>query len=934
MSKSLRACSWSHGLKYPALGFASLLVVAASAGQSAAQPPPGYYDTVNPANGATLRATLHPVIDDHTRFPYTSTSTDTWNILEQADQDPGNPSNVLDIYKNASYVKVGAGNTNYNREHSWPNSYGYPNDGSTNYPYTDCHALFIADDGYNSSRSNKPYRFCSALCSEQITLLNNGQGGGSGVYPGNSNWTTGSFTTGTWETWVGRRGDVARAQFYLDVRYEGGTHGITGAAEPDLILTDNEALITASNTGINESVAYMGMLSVLIQWHQQDPVDAKEISRNNVVFGYQGNRNPFIDHPEWVDCIWNASCGGDITPPAAPTGLTAIPGNAVVNLDWNDNTEPDLAGYNVYRSTTSGGPYTKLNTVLVSASAYSDTTVSNGTTYYYVVTAQDTANNESNISNESSATPSGGGPITPWINEFHYDNDGADTGEFVEVAGPAGTDMTGWKVIGYNGSGGAMYATVNLSGSIPDQQSCIGTLSFNFAAMQNGSPDGLALVNATNGVVQFISYEGAFTATDGPAIGMVSVDIGVSEITTTPVGQSLRLAGTGKQYSDFAWQAPAASTAGQKNTGQTFSDPACVDVTPPAAPSGLAATAGNAVVDLNWNDNAELDLAGYNVYRSTTGGGPYTKVNVSLIAASAYADLTVTNGITYFYVVRAVDTSNNESGNSNEASAMPSAGVTVLITFLADTSVPGVGTVANEDIVAYNTGSGIWSLYFDGSDVGLSAFAIDALAVLPTGDLLISVDLDGTLAGLIGGPGGTAVDDSDIVRFTPSSLGANTAGTWTFYFDGSDVGLTTTAEDIDALSISSSGQLVISTLDAPAVTGLSGLQDEDLIAFTPGTLGSVTTGTWSYYFDGSDVGLATNNNEDVDAACVTSAGDILLSTLGVFSVTGVAGDDEDVFEFTPTALGTVTTGSFAAFLDLSTLGIATSADVNAVEMIE
>lgn len=912
-------------------------ILALTAGRLDAQPPPGYYDTVNTTNAATLRATLHPVIDDHTRFPYTSTSTDTWNILEQADEDPGNPANVLDVYKNASYVKVGAGNTNYNREHTWPNSYGYPNDGATNYPYTDCHALFIADDSYNTSRSNKPYRFCSALCNEQITLLTNGVGGGSGVYPGNSNWTTGSFTTGTWETWIGRRGDVARALFYLDVRYEGGTHGITGAVEPDMILTDNEALIDASNTGANESIAYMGMLSVLLQWHQQDPVDSKEISRNNVVASYQGNRNPFIDHPEWVECLWNSNCTfGDTTPPAAPTGLIATGGNGVVNLDWNDNGEADLAGYNVLRSTTSGGPYTKINASLITVSTYSDTTVTNGTTYYYVVTAVDTSNNESGNSNQASATPSGGGggPASPWINEFHYDNDGTDTGEFVEVAGPSGTNLSGWKVIGYNGSGGAMYATVNLSGTIPDQQSCIGTLSFAFASMQNGSPDGLALVNATNTVVQFISYEGSFTATDGPALGMVSVDIGVSEITTTPVGQTLQLTGTGKQYSDFTWQPPATGTSGQKNSGQTFNDPSCVDVTPPAAPTGLAATADNAIVNLNWNNNTESDLAGYNVYRATASGGPYSKINVPLVAVSDYADTSAVNGTTYYYVVRAVDTSLNESGNSNEVSATPSAGVTVLMTFLASTSVPGVGTVENEDIVSYNTGTGVWSLYFDGSDVGLSSFAIDALAVLPGGQLLISVDLDGSLAGLTGGPSGTSIDDSDIVQFTPSSLGATTAGTWTFYFDGSDVGLTTTGEDIDALSISATGQLVISTIDPPSVTGLTSLADEDLIAFTPATLGAATTGTWSYYFDGSDVDLATNNNEDVDAACITSTGEILLSTIGTFSVTGVAGEDEDVFKFTPTGLGTVTTGTYATFLDLSAIGIPTGADVNAVEVLD
>jgi endonuclease I len=899
-------------------------------------PPAGYYNSVNATNATTLRATLHPVIHNHTRFPYTSTSTDTWNILDAADQDPLNSNNILDVYKNASYVKAGAGNNYYQREHTWPNSYGFPNDGASNYPYTDCHMLFLADGSYNNSRSNKLYRTCSASCTEMITNFYNGHGGGSGIYPGNSNWTTGSNTDGTWETWIGRRGDVARAILYMDIRYEGGTHGITGVAEPDLIVTDNEALIAASNTGSNESVAYMGLRSVLLQWHQQDPPDDVERRRNDVVYSYQGNRNPFIDHPEWVDCLYNNNCGGDTTPPAAPTGLVASGGNAVVNLDWNNNSETDLAGYNVHRGTTSGGPYTQLNGALITSSAYSDTTVSNGTTYYYVVTAEDVTGNESAHSGQASATPSGGGggSGTAWINEFHYDNDGTDTGEFVEVAGPAGTNLSGWKLIGYNGSGGAQYASVTLSGTIPDQQSCLGTLSFAFAGLQNGSPDGIALVDASNVVVQFLSYEGVMVATDGPAAGMSSIDVGVSETTTTPVGQSLQLAGTGEQYSDFTWQAPAASTSGNKNNGQIFSNPLCADTTPPAAPSGLTASGGNAVVNLNWNDNTEPDLAGYNVYRGTTSGGPYSKINGVLVAPSVYADASVTNGTTYYYVVRAVDTSNNESGNSNQASATPAAGVTVLIAFAASTSVPGVGTVAKQDIVAYNTATGTWSLYFDGSDVGLSSFAIDALAVLPGGDLLISVDVDGTLAGLTGGPSGTSVDDSDITRFTPTSLGANTAGTWSFYFDGSDVGLTTADEDIDALSILPSGQLVISTLGIPTVTGLSGLQDEDLIVFTPTSLGATTAGTWSYYFDGSDVGLATNDNEDVDAVCVTSSGKVYLSTLGAFSVTGLSGSDEDVFQFTPTSLGTTTAGSFAAFLDLSTLGIATSANVNAMEIIE
>ncbi len=259
-------------------------------------------------------------------------------------------------------------------------------------------------------------------------------------------------------------------------------------------------------------------------------------------------------------------------------------------------------------------------------------------------------------------------------------------------------------------------------------------------------------------------------------------------------------------------------------------------------------------------------------------------------------------------------------------------GEEIWMTFTTSTSVPGVGTVQDEDIVAYDTGSGTWSLIFDGSDVGLSSFTIDGLAVLPDGSILISTSAAGNLAGLTGGPSGTSIDDSDIVRFIPTSLGSTTAGSWVFYFDGSDVGLTTDAEDIDAISLTSDGRLVISTLDAFSVTGLSG-NDEDLIVFNATSLGSVTAGSFGMYFDGSDVGLSTNTNEDVDAAAITADGTILLSTLGSFSVTGASGADEDIFEFTPTSLGTTTSGTFTLVLDLSTLGIATSENVNAIEVV-
>jgi endonuclease I/fibronectin type 3 domain-containing protein len=652
---------------------ASSLLVSSTA--LLAQAPPGYYDTVDTSNGAALRSTLHEVIDDHLRFPYTSSATDTWDILEQADEDPNNASNVLDVYKNASYTKEGGGNSFYNREHTWPNSYGYPNDNSSNYPYTDCHALFLCDSSYNSSRSNKPYRNCDAACSEKATDFNNGTGGGTGFYPGNSNWTTGSFTAGTWEVWGDRRGDIARAQLYLDVRYEGGMHNVTSVLEPDLILTDNEALIAASNTGSNESVAHMGMLSVLLQWHAEDPVDALEQWRNDRIFDNQGNRNPFIDHPEWVDCLFNGTCG-DVTPPAAPSGLSAFAGLGYVDVDWSDNGEGDLSGYNVFRSETNGGPYTQLNVSQLGSSFYSDTAVTGGTTYYYVATAVDTSGNESGFSFEVFGTPTGSPPSgDPWINELHYDNSGSDTGEFVEVAGPAGLDLSGWQLVGYNGNGGGTYKTVNLSGTLPDQGGCLGTLSFAFSSMQNGAPDGMALVDGTGTVIEFLSYEGQFTATNGPASSMTSVDIGVTETSSTPVGFSLQLGGTGSGPADFFWQTAQADTPGLVNAGQTLTG-GCGGggPTPPTPPAGLSALAGDGEVDLTWSANPEPDVAGYNVLRSTTSGSGYTQQNGALVTGTFFGDSGLANGTTYFYVVTAVNTSSQESPPSSEASATPTDG--------------------------------------------------------------------------------------------------------------------------------------------------------------------------------------------------------------------------------------------------------------------
>jgi len=222
----------------------------------------------------------------------------------------------------------------------------------------------------------------------------------------------------------------------------------------------------------------------------------------------------------------------------------------------------------------------------------------------------------------------------------------------------------------------------------------------------------------------------------------------------------------------------------------------------------------------------------------------------------------------------------------------------------AGSGTAGGVSFADEDILAYDNASGTWSLYFDGSDVGLGGVDVNAFALMPDGSILLSVDAALSISGL-----GT-VDDSDIVRFIPATLGDTTSGTFEWYFDGSDVGLTTSGEDVDAIDFAPDGRLVISTTDIFSVTGASG-GDEDLIAFSATSLGSTTSGTWSQYFDGSDVGLADTANEDVNGLWISDiSGQIYLSTLGAFLVPGVSGDGADIFVCIPGSLGTNTSCTY------------------------
>jgi hypothetical protein len=234
-------------------------------------------------------------------------------------------------------------------------------------------------------------------------------------------------------------------------------------------------------------------------------------------------------------------------------------------------------------------------------------------------------------------------------------------------------------------------------------------------------------------------------------------------------------------------------------------------------------------------------------------------------------------------------------------------------------SAPGSGSVSginfrDEDMLAFSTLRQSWTLLIDGSDIGLGGSDINAFHWQPDGSMLLSVNSPVSLAGL------GSVDDSDILRFIPSTLGASTTGTFELFLRGADVGLTTNGEDIDAIAIDTNGRLVISTLGNGSVPGANGnlaMNDEDLLVRN----GNV----WELLFDGSDVGLI-DSTEDIADAWIDAQG-FTLATLGAFAIDGLSGNSDDIFRCQPTSTGDNTQISACAVVfDGSANGFTASVD--------
>ncbi|MGW3952723.1 endonuclease I family protein [Streptomyces sp. NPDC004752] len=224
-----------------------------------------YYKNAIGKTGTNLKSALHTIISGQSKLSYAQ----LWDALKVTDQDPNNSNNVVLLYSGISRSKsLNGGNVgDWNREHVWAVSHG--NLTTSTGPGTDLHHIRPEDVQVNSTRGNKDFD----------------NGGSTFTNSGGSRTDSDSF-----EPRDAVKGDVARMILYMAVRYEGG---------------DGFADLEPDDKVNNGSTPYIGRLSVLKQWNDEDPPDAFEERRNQVIYdSYQHNRNPFVDHPEWVDAIW------------------------------------------------------------------------------------------------------------------------------------------------------------------------------------------------------------------------------------------------------------------------------------------------------------------------------------------------------------------------------------------------------------------------------------------------------------------------------------------------------------------------------------------------------------------------------------------------------------------------------------------------------
>ncbi|OUD36338.1 endonuclease [Flavobacterium sp. FPG59] len=407
-----------------------------------AQAPSGYYSTAT-GSGYTLKTQLYNIIKGHTDQGYSG----LWTTYATSDRDRQNENDntIFDLY---SEIQNGPDPYNYtlttnqcgtyavegdcyNREHIIPQS----TFNSAAPMVSDAHFIPPTDGKVNGLRSSFPH---GNVATASTTTLNGSKLGTSAVS---------GFTGTVFEPAAAFKGDIARMYFYFATRYEN-----TVAGYPYAMFN-----------GSSNQVFTTAFLNVLLSWHANDPVSSREIERNNAIYARQGNRNPFIDNPSYVNAIWGGTTGGgttDTTAPSTPTSLTSTAKTTTsVTLAWNASTDNvGVTGYNVYVNGVLRTTVTTLNTVVSSLTA--------ATSYTFTVRARDAVGNLSATSNALTVVTNSNSTSTELM--FSEYIEGSSNNKALEIANKtsAAINLSAYSIRRQTNGAGAWSAGLALSGTI------------------------------------------------------------------------------------------------------------------------------------------------------------------------------------------------------------------------------------------------------------------------------------------------------------------------------------------------------------------------------------------------------------------------------------------------------------------------------------
>jgi endonuclease I len=404
-----------------------------------AQVPSGYYSTAT-GTSYTLKTQLYNIIKGQIDNGYgglytTYQTSDVDNFYE-------NDGSVLDMYSEkpngtdpynyltGSTQRCGNYSTEgdcYNREHIIPQS----TFGSASPMVSDAHFITPTDGKVNGQRSNYPH---GTVATATWTSLNGSKLGSSSV----------SGYTGTvFEPIDEFKGDIARMYFYFATRYE---TTVSSYSYPMFNGTSNQVFTTS-------------FLNMLLAWNTLDPVSAREIARNDAIYATQNNRNPYIDHPEYVQRVWNTNV--DSQAPTNPTNLIASgTTQTTTNLSWTGSTDNvAVTGYNVYQGTSLK--------VTVTGTSYTVTGLTAATAYTFSIKAKDAAGNISASSNSVNVTTTANVGTTTELLFSEY-IEGSSNNKALEISNATGVaiNLSVYSVKKQTNGAGSWSAGINLSGTL------------------------------------------------------------------------------------------------------------------------------------------------------------------------------------------------------------------------------------------------------------------------------------------------------------------------------------------------------------------------------------------------------------------------------------------------------------------------------------